>query len=127
MAHRDGDKVGFLAHLHENAGRNNGTRTYRPYPIDAFDELVVTVFEGHKAHVWVIPASKLEAQNCFRSDECAGVMNMSVYLPGTEQDAQVWGFTTDYYRGVWDVTLPAEAYAASPVLYEELFPRAPHS
>ena len=122
VARLHGDQ-GFLAALHENAGRFNGTQTYRPYPTDAFDELVVTVFEGYKAHVWVIPASELEARNCFRSNDCAGVTGMSVYLPGTEQDVQVWGFTAEYYRGVYDVTLPDEAYEASPALYEELFPR----
>ena len=120
MARRDGDQVGFLAALCESAG----SQTIRPYPKDAFDELVVTVFEGHKAHVWVIPAFVLEAQNCFRSDDCAGVTGMHVYLPGTEQATQVWGFTTEYYRGVYDVTLPDEAYEASPALFQELFPRA---
>ena len=123
VASRNGDKAGFLAALHESAGMIGGTLTHRPYPTDAFDELVVTVFEGYKAHVWVIPAFVLKAQNCFRSDECAGVTSLYVYLPGTEQDAQVWGFTTDYYQGVYDVTLPAEAYEASPALFQELFPR----
>ena len=122
VASRDGDQVGFLADLHESAGSVARSRT-APIPPTPLTSSSSPSLKGYKAHVWVIPAFVLEAQNCFRSDECAGVTSLYVYLPGTEQDAQVWGFTTEYYRGVYDVTLPDEAYEASPALFQELFPR----
>ena len=126
VAHTKPDGVGFEVDFHENAGRVNGAPTVRPYPEDAFDELVVAVLDPPNVHFWTLSEATLDDCKCFRTATCPGRTSLYVYLPGTGDDAPDWGFTQSWphYRGCFPLDIPDVAYEASPRLYNALYPRA---
>ena len=118
--------VGLSVNFHENAGYVNGAPTYRPYPEGAFKELVVAVLDPPNVHFWTLSEATLEDCECFRTTTCPGRTSLSVYLPGTGDNAPDWGFTQSWphYRGCFTLDIPDVAYEASPRLYNALYPRA---
>ncbi len=68
------DGVGFGCPLQVKAGKQNGKQLLGPYPVDAFDFLVVTA-DDDEAHFWRIPMAALEAHGRLEA------MTITVHLP----------------------------------------------
>ena len=126
VAHPNSKGVGFDVGFRESAGNVNRKTTRRPYPEDAFDELVVAVLDPPNVHFWTLSEATLEQCECFRTATCPGRTSLMVYLPGTGDDAPDWGFTQSWphYKGCFPLDIPDVAYEASPRLYNALYPRA---
>ena len=126
VARPKADGVGFGVSFHESAGKVNGAPTVRPYPEDAFEELVVAFIDPPNVHFWTLSEATLDDCECFRTATCPGKQTLCVYLPGTGDSAGDWGFTQSWphYKGCFPLDIPDVAYEASPRLYNALYPRA---
>ena len=119
-------QAGLDLSFSESAGMVNDRQTRRPYPEDAFDELVVAFLAPPNVHFWTLSEAVLEDCECFRTATSPGKTGIKVYLPGTGDNAPEWGFTQSWshYTGCFPLDIPDVAYEASPHLFNVLYPRA---
>ena len=114
-------RAGLLVDLEENAGRVDGKATWRPYPADAFDVLVVyrLDWKNKVAHVWRIPANKLVTHRYLTTDAQYGKQFLTVYTtPKDGNGRDQWTF--GHYKGPQPLgDFPAEAEAAAGRLLDD--------
>jgi hypothetical protein len=104
----NGSHAGLLVNLHTRAGKDEGgNQLYDPYPVGAFEVLIVTYEEEKEAenewHFWRIPASELEERGYLSTSKTRGkAAALYVYGPvGKQPDpnayrkADTW--TENYY------------------------------
>ena len=73
---------GFQVQLKTSAGTNaEGKRLYAPYPVDAFDALVVVAWIEGVPHFWKIPAATLATHGYFRGQAAKGKRSLVVHGP----------------------------------------------
>ena len=115
------DHAALRVNLNESAGRVDGKATYRPYPADAFDVLVVyrLDWKSKVAHVWRIPANKLVEYHYLTTDAQHGKQGIYVYTkPKNGKGRDQWTF--DHYVGTQHLgDFPAEAEAAAGRLLDD--------
>jgi hypothetical protein len=117
---------GLQLNLQESAGRVNGKRTYRPYTVGAFDELIVynIDWQANQVHMWRIPASKLAEKGFLRTDTQDGHQGLTVYKSKKRQSKHgpppdTW--TAAYYKGMEALCdLPQAAEEAAKKMLAEL-------
>ena len=125
-AHKQSGHNGFHVTLHECAGYVGGVKTYRPYIVGVFDELVVFYFDwsANLAHVWRIPASKLAEKGHLRTETQTGHLGFLVYKSTEFKDENgdvQWTAKPEYYKGTQPIgNFPPEAEAAAGHMLREL-------
>ena len=102
-----GSHAGLRANLYTRAGRDErGKHLYDPYPVGAFEVLIVAYEEEKEGenewHFWRIPAAELEERGYLSTPETRGKSNLNLYGPvGKQPDpnahkkADTW--TQNYY------------------------------
>lgn len=97
---------GLKIHLSTSAGKDkHGKRKRKPYPLDAFDDLIV-VYEDDcgQYHFWRIPAIELSKRGFFSTANEPGKISMAIHADGVgrqpdpcaKRKADVW--TKFFYR-----------------------------